>query len=143
MYRIYLEVNVETKHCGTLPSLPHSPFRSFPFFLWPWATATTNHVHSISFCLISFFDPFSLFLFSDLGKLPTACIISAFFGRFVCFYFWHTCTTRTNGTHLLSCLLAGLHKLWYSGIQDTSTWSKFGAHGKHGDVFLFSNLGAL
>ena len=38
---------------------------------------------------------------------------------------------------------AGLHKLWYPGIQDTSTWSKFGAHGEHGDVFLFSNLGVL
>ena len=40
-------------------------------------------------------------------------------------------------------LTAGLHKLWYPGIRDTSTWSKFGAHGEHGDVFLFSNLGAL
>merc|ERR1711978_733132 len=30
---------------------------------------------------------------------------------------------------------AGLHKLWYPGIRDTSTWSKFGAHGEHGDVF--------
>ena len=29
------------------------------------------------------------------------------------------------------------------GILDMSTWSKFGAHGEHGDVFLFSNLGAL
>ena len=38
---------------------------------------------------------------------------------------------------------AGLHKFWYPGIRDTSTWSKFGAHGEHGDVFLFSNLGAL
>ena len=38
---------------------------------------------------------------------------------------------------------AGLHKLWYPSIQDTSTWSKLGAHGEHGDVFLFSNLGAL
>ena len=38
---------------------------------------------------------------------------------------------------------AGLHKLWYPGIRDTSTWSKFGAHGEHGDVFLFSNLGVL
>ena len=38
---------------------------------------------------------------------------------------------------------SGLHKLWYPGIRDTSTWSKFGAHGEHGDVFLFSNLGAL
>ena len=37
----------------------------------------------------------------------------------------------------------GLHKLWYPSIRDTSTWSKFGAHGEHGDVFLFSNLGAL
>ena len=35
---------------------------------------------------------------------------------------------------------AGLHKLWYPGIRDRSTWGKFGAHG---DVFLFSNLGAL
>ena len=40
-------------------------------------------------------------------------------------------------------LLAGLHKLWYPSIRDTSTWSKFEAHGEHGDVFLFSNLGAL
>ena len=38
---------------------------------------------------------------------------------------------------------AGLHKLWYPGIRDRSTWGKFGAHGEHGDVFLFSNLGAL
>ena len=40
-------------------------------------------------------------------------------------------------------LHSGLHKLWYPGIRDTSTWSKFGAHGKHRDVFPFSNLGAL
>ena len=38
---------------------------------------------------------------------------------------------------------AGLHKLWYPGIRDTSTWSKFGEHGEHGDVSLFSNIGAL
>ena len=38
---------------------------------------------------------------------------------------------------------AGLHKLWYPSIRDTSTWSKFRAQGEHGDVFLFSNLGAL
>ena len=38
---------------------------------------------------------------------------------------------------------AGLHKLWYPGIRDTSTWSMLGAHREHGDVFLFSNLGAL
>jgi len=45
--------------------------------------------------------------------------------------------------NFLRSLLAGLHKLWYPSIRDTSTWSKFGAHGEHGDVFLFSNLGAL
>ena len=38
---------------------------------------------------------------------------------------------------------AGLHKLWYPGIRDTSTWSKLGAHGEQRDVFLFSNLGVL
>ena len=43
----------------------------------------------------------------------------------------------------LSYVYAGLHKLWYPGIRDMSTWSKFGAHGEHEDVFLFSNLGAL
>ena len=31
--------------------------------------------------------------------------------------------------------LSGLHKLWYPSIRDMSTWSKFGAHGEHGDVF--------
>ena len=40
-------------------------------------------------------------------------------------------------------IYAGLHKLCYPTIRDRSTWSKFGAHGEHGDVFLFSNLGAL
>ena len=48
----------------------------------------------------------------------------------------------TNATQLPQCQ-TGLHKLWYPGIRDRSTWSKFGAHGEHGDVFLFSNLGAL
>ena len=43
----------------------------------------------------------------------------------------------------LVMVTTGLHKLWYPGIRDTSTRSKFGAHGEHGDVFLFSNLGAL
>ena len=40
-------------------------------------------------------------------------------------------------------LSTGLHKLWYPVVRDRSTWGKFGAHGEHGDVFLFSNLGAL
>ena len=38
---------------------------------------------------------------------------------------------------------SGLLKLWYLSVRDMSTWSKLGAHGEHGDVFLFSNLGAL
>ena len=37
----------------------------------------------------------------------------------------------------------GLHNLFHPTIRDGSTWSKFGAHGEHGDAFLFSNLGAL
>ena len=37
----------------------------------------------------------------------------------------------------------GLHNLFHPNIQDGSTWSKFGARGEHGDVFLFPNLGAL
>ena len=42
-----------------------------------------------------------------------------------------------------SILHPGLHNLFHSTIQDGSTWSKFGARGEHGDVFLFSNWGAL
>ena len=49
----------------------------------------------------------------------------------------------SNKRQIATNYFAGLHKLWYPGIRDTSTWSKFGAHGEHGDVFLFSNLGAL
>ena len=44
---------------------------------------------------------------------------------------------------VFSSISTGLHKLWYPGIRDTSTWSKFRAHGEYGDVFLFSKLGAL
>ena len=48
-----------------------------------------------------------------------------------------------TGLKCLLCVVPGLHKLWYPGIRDRSTWGKFGAHGEHGDVFPFSNLGAL
>ena len=34
----------------------------------------------------------------------------------------------------------GLHELWYPGIRDTSTWSKLGAHGEHGEVFSVLQL---
>ena len=46
-------------------------------------------------------------------------------------------------TETLVLLLTGLHKLCHPTIRDGSMWSKFGARGEHGDVFLFSNLGAL
>ena len=36
-----------------------------------------------------------------------------------------------------------LHNSFHPTIRDGSTWSKFGARGEHGDVLLFSNLGAL
>ena len=37
----------------------------------------------------------------------------------------------------------GLHNSFNPAIQDGSMWSKFGARGEHGVVFLFSNLGVL
>ena len=43
----------------------------------------------------------------------------------------------------LDRLSTGLHNSFHPTIRDGSTWSKFGARGEHGDVFLFSNLGAL
>ena len=45
--------------------------------------------------------------------------------------------------HKTFTLKTGLHKLCHPTIRDESTWSKFGARGEHGDVFLFSNLGLL
>ena len=94
---------------GTLPS-GHIPlFAHFLFFFGLGPLPPPTMSTASLFCHISFFDPFSLSLSSDLGKLPTACIITAFFGRFVCFYFWHTCTTRTNGTHPLSPQYFVLH----------------------------------
>ena len=56
-----------------------------------------------------------------------------------CHAHMYNCTCKHTYLHTTS----GLHKLWYPSIRDTSTCSKFGAHGEHGDVFLFSNLGAL
>ena len=42
--------------------------------------------------------------------------------------------------HKILIIAAGLHKLCHPTIRDGN---KFRAHGEHGDVFLFSNLGAL
>ena len=68
------------------------------------------------------------------------------FSAYICMYNVianNTYSTIHNIMIPKSYTITGLHKLWYPGIRDTSTWSKFGAHGEHGDVFLFSNLGAL
>ena len=59
------------------------------------------------------------------------------------FFFSVTMSDKNERLNQSSRLEAGLHKLWYPVVRDMSTWSKFGAHGEHGDVFLFSNLGAL
>ena len=37
-----------------------------------------------------------------------------------------------------SCHSPGVHKSFHPTIRDGSTWSKFGARGEDGDVFLFS-----
>ena len=47
---------------------------------------------------------------------------------------------RSCQPHILRHSLPGLHNLFHPTIRDWSTWSKFGARGEHGDVFLFSNL---
>ena len=66
-----------------------------------------------------------------------------------CLCFFLTSLIFAIGSHFAALtrhwgwIMPGLHKLWYPSIRDTSTWSKFGAHGEHGEVFLFSNLGAL
>ena len=39
--------------------------------------------------------------------------------------------------HTQHCLGPVTHHLDLSTIRDWSTWSKFGAHGEHGDVYLF------
>ena len=86
----------------------------------------------IVFILIVFILTISYF--TGTSELPSPCHLLV--NNFIC--------PRYPGTQVPGTrYLAGLHKLWYPGIRDMSTWSKFGAHGEHGDVFLFSNLGAL
>ena len=45
-----------------------------------------------------------------------------------------------KGGRVQRLIAAGLHNSFHLTIRDGSTCSKFG---EHGDVFLFSNLGAL
>ena len=49
----------------------------------------------------------------------------------------------SNRRQRYTCAFEYCGTLWYPVVRDRSTWGKFGAHGEHGDVFLFSNLGAL
>ena len=106
-------------------------FQIFPISDQPiWYLLTKSKVlHSVRF-LIS----------SKLLLLHFTCICpekkAIFHGQYL---FNTTCRTNQNTARGQ----AGLHKLCYPTIRDRNTWSKFGAHGDHGDVFLFSNLGAL
>ena len=52
-------------------------------------------------------------------------------------------SSQKQAFFLLAGCSAGLHNSFHPTIRDGSTRSKFGARGEHGDVFLFSNLGAL
>ena len=54
---------------------------------------------------------------------------------------WDNCGTTLR--QLWHCFGTVLHNSCHPTIRDGSTWSKIGARGEHGDVFLFSNLGAL
>ena len=56
---------------------------------------------------------------------------------------WEGGAQRSLHRHHHYCHHPGLHNSFHPTIQDGSTWSMFGAHGEHGDVFLFSKLGVL
>ena len=81
----------------------------------------------------------NFFPFSTLCKLTVTCCQ----GQQELLDNFQTLIQRDDVTQDKNCHSAGLHKLCYPTIRDRSTWSKFGAHGEHGDVFLFSNLGEL
>ena len=56
----------------------------------------------------------------------------------------HNALERGNRAYILFYVIlpgcsTGLHNLFHPTIRDGSTWSKFGAHGEHRDVFPFSN----
>ena len=57
--------------------------------------------------------------------------------------FLNSTGSETRPLNTLKYANSGLHNSCHPTIRDGSTWSKFGARGEHGDVFLFSNLGAL
>ena len=81
----------------------------------------------------------SLFLFvwpSSLKRNITKNVLNGFERDF-----WMSYSGLYINVYIYIC--TGLHNLCHPTIRDGSTWSKFGAHGEHGDVFLFSNLGAL
>ena len=77
-----------------------------------------------------------------LAKFPPTTMSSKQSKIFLTFTrIYHNWSTKTiNGKSMSK---PGLHNLFHPSIRDGSTWSKLGARGEHGDVFLFSNLGAL
>ena len=82
-------------------------------------------------------------VFSDYAPesnlIPTFVIVP-FFKKIVFVFLNHAPETYLIVTIVI--VQPGLHNLCHPTIQDGSTWSKFRARGEHGDVFLFSNLGA-
>ena len=83
-------------------------------------------------------------VFSDYAPesnlIPTFVIVP-FFKKIVFVFLNHAPETYLIVTIVI--VQPGLHNLCHPTIRDGSRWSKFGACGEHGDVFLFSNLGAL
>ena len=57
--------------------------------------------------------------------------------------FLNSTGSETRPLNTLKYTNSVLHNSCHPSIRDGSTWSKFGARGEHGDVYLFSNLGAL
>ena len=81
----------------------------------------------------------SLLLMKQSAELFRNVLSTYFYLYFNILFIWDALKSRTVGP----TGLVGLHKLCHPTIQDGSTWSKFGARGEYGDVFLFPNLGAL
>ena len=104
------------------------PLQTIIKFHWPW-NAVVHRVKSlVNFC-------------NDIWNLQF--VIQYFLIRnfwfVICTSEFMICKLQINGCTLQS----GLHNSFHLTIRDGRMCSKFGARGEHGDVFLFSNLGAL
>ena len=107
----------------------------------------------ILFCIVGVSFASLALMFNSSVNFVIFCLVGKEFKeefvKIVCpsknqpLHFWTAATNQTPLKINLHTCPPGLHKLCYPTILDRSTWSKFGAHGEHGDVFLVSNLGAL